>query len=453
VLPDLVFAGLVELFGQRSGGAIWNVLSWISVPAALMFYLRVMNVAQETRAFVLLLSLFLGTDWFFLMGFVSFRFAIALTIVGLALAQLLRERWSWRIYAALCGVVVIGYFTHLSTILFLGVVLGVTGFFRWIYGRSTIKAEALLLAPLVVMVAWHVLIALGYNNPADASINKYRWGSIAGKVRGLYEHWTRYSLRTDLGLAALAALAFLWPLRKRVNLGAISTVGALEMLAVFLVLLAMYWVMPFSYSEATYVEDRPLGLMVPVLIIGALALPAASGERRPLYSIGSVFLISLVLLVNLAALGKHLLKDEAWLDRYREVVAAIPRGATVLPVNTKPKDGRMSPWLHAGSFVATDRAGIVPILFAANRGDAMKYFRYIDKPYAPKESWYLDSMENTIDWEAVSCDYQYLLVSKPFEAERIPFAPLVVTENDSAALLAVNRKGCPAALELRSPRS
>jgi hypothetical protein len=211
-------------------------------------------------------------------------------------------------------------------------------------------------------------------------------------------------------------------------------------------------VLPFSYSEATYVEDRPLGLMLPVLIIGALSLPAHASESRPLYSTASMTLISLVLVLNLIAIGKHLLKDEAWLERYREVVAAIPIGATVLPINTRPKDGRVSPWLHAGSYVTADRAGIVPSLFAANRGDAMKYFRYRDKPFAPKESWYLDSTENVIDWEAVSCDYQYVLVSKPFESERIPFAPLVVAENESAALLSVNKEGCPSALERRSQR-
>jgi hypothetical protein len=452
VLPDVMFAALVELFGPNAAGALWNALSWICVPAALMFYMRVLKAPQDTRAFVLLLSLFLATDWFFLMGFVGFRFAIALGIVGLGLAQMLREQWSWRVYAALCAVAAVGYFTHLSTILFLGVAIGVTGFVRWMYGRSSLKTELLLLAPLAAMIAWHVLIASGYNSPADKSINKYRWGSAAGKIRGLYEHWTRFSMRTDLVLMALAALALVWPLRQRLTRRALTQVSVIEMLAIFFVLAAIYWVLPFSYSEATYVEDRPLGLMLPALIIGALSLPAAPGERRPLYSTGPIMLMSLVLVLNLVALGKHLLKDEAWLKGYREVVAAIPTGATVLPINTKPKDGRMSPWLHAGSYVVADRAGIVPILFAADRGDAMKYFRYRDKPFAPKESWYLDSNENVIDWESVACDYEYVLVSKPFEVERVPFSALVVTENDSAALLAVNRSSCPAALQLRPAR-
>jgi hypothetical protein len=159
------------------------------------------------------------------------------------------------------------------------------------------------------------------------------------------------------------------------------------------------------------------------------------------------------LLLNIAGVGKHLLKDEAWLDRYREIVATIPIGATVLPINTLEKDGRISPSLHAGSFVTIDRAGVVPILFAANRGDAMKYFRYHDKPYAPKESWYLDSTENVIDWESVACDYEYVLISKPFEAERIPLSSLVITENDSAALLAVNAQACPPSLPKRRPQS
>lgn len=454
VLPDIAFATLVEIFGPAIAGVLWNLLSWVSVPLAVMFYLRAGASAplSDHAGIVLLLSFLLGTDWFFFMGFVSFRFAIALTVVGLALAQRLRERWSWGTYAALWTVAVIGYFNHLSTILFLGVAIGVTGVVRCIYGKSTLKMEGLLLAPLAAMVVWHVLVATGYNDPADRSINKYRWGLIAGKIRGLYEHWTRYSLRTDLFLIMLAALALLWPLRRRINRRALASIGVIEMLALCAVLFAMYWLLPFSYSEATYVEDRPLGLMLPALIIAALSLPPAPNERKPLYGAGSIIVLSIVLVVNLIALGKHVLKDEAWLDRYREIVAAIPEGATVLPVNTMPKDGRISPWLHAGSFVTTDRAGIVPILFAANRGDAMKYFRYRDKPYAPKESWYLDSTENVIDWEAVSCDYEYVLVSKPFEAERIPFAQLVVVENTSAALLAVNRSGCPPSLPLRSPR-
>jgi len=446
VLPDIAFAALVEIFGPRTAGVLWNTISWISVPAALMFYTRVLDVSSNTRAFVLLLSLYLGTDWFFLMGFVGFRFAIALTLIGLALAQMLRERWSWHTYLWLCVVAAIGYFNHLTTILFLGVAIGVTGACRWVYKRSTLKTEILLLAPLVALLAWHVLVAAGYNDATDHSVNKYQWGFVSGKVRGLYEHWTRYSRRTDLILMALAAMAFVWPLRKRISRRALTQLPVVEMLAVFAVLVAMYWVLPFSYSEATYVEDRPLGLMFPVLIIAILSLPAHRDERRALYSNGPVILISIVLLLNAAAIGKHLLKDEAWLDRYREVVAAIPQRSTVLPINTRPKDGRISPWLHAGSFVTTDRDGLVPILFAANRGDAMKYFRYRDKPFAPKESWYLDSTENVVDWESVACDYQYVLVSKPFEAERIPFAPFVVSQNDSAALLRVDPRGCPASL-------
>jgi hypothetical protein len=36
-------------------------------------------------------------------------------------------------------------------------------------------------------------------------------------------------------------------------------------------------------------------------------------------------------------------------------------------------------------------------------------------------------------------DYDYVLVDKPFDARRIPLALTTVTENGSAALLAINK--------------
>jgi hypothetical protein len=104
--------------------------------------------------------------------------------------------------------------------------------------------------------------------------------------------------------------------------------------------------------------------------------------------------------------------------------------------------GSMEPLLHAGSFVTIDRSGLIPYEFAANNGNTVRYFRYSRLPYSPPEEWYRLEPPPQPLWTAVACDYEYLLVTQPFSFQRFGLRTHVVAQNETAALLRIDRQMC-----------
>jgi hypothetical protein len=108
-------------------------------------------------------------------------------------------------------------------------------------------------------------------------------------------------------------------------------------------------------------------------------------------------------------------------------------------VYTPHRQGGILPFLHSGEFAVIDRASETPYLFSGDHGDAMKYFRYRNRPYAPDDEWYhrSDPDAPAVDWNQVASQYQYLVVTKPFDSRRIPVDGRVLAENEVAAVLAL----------------
>ncbi len=80
------------------------------------------------------------------------------------------------------------------------------------------------------------------------------------------------------------------------------------------------------------------------------------------------------------------------------------------------------------SYLVMDRAALMPYLFSGDGGHPMEYFRYRHKPYAPMERWYNAEVAVPVDWDAIACSYEYLLIDKPYDAARIPILTSVVAE-------------------------
>jgi len=81
-------------------------------------------------------------------------------------------------------------------------------------------------------------------------------------------------------------------------------------------------------------------------------------------------------------------------------------------------------------------------MFSGDQGQPMKYFRYVNRRYAPPDNWYTEASSMPVDWQAIACDYEFLLVLKPFEPSRIGLATKTVAESSSATLLSVDRNLC-----------
>ena len=437
LLGDFASAGLIEVMGQRAGSAVWISIVALSLPLALVFFMRATGIAAERRSLVFILGLYLATDWFFLMGFLSFRLGVALTIMNLALAIGLRKEWSTRAYLGYTALVTVGYLVHLTTIAFLSPALGVSGLLRLQRRTSNLRTEALLAAPLAALWAWHLSVG-GYTLADDPEESPYTWGGLSTKIRSLDFEFVRYHTRWDLAMMAGLAACLLLSVG-RVRLPHLRDFAVLKMLVLVVTFVAIYMVLPMGYSEAWYVDVRALALASVCLVLALASLPAGTVWARVPCSALALALAAILVAMNLVYLERHLSRSGAWLREYRAVVTAIPVGAHVFPISTQPGEGNIAPNRHADAFVTIDREGLTPFAFTADNAGPEKYLRYVQRPYAPDQRWYLRHAWESVDWQSVARDYDYVLIEKPFEGARIGLPTELVAENRTAALLAINK--------------
>jgi hypothetical protein len=433
ILGDLMLAALVAALGPTAAGILWNTLALLSWPAALFFLTHVNGLTRNTRAFVLLVGLFLASDWFFLLAFTQFRLGMALLVVAFGIAHLLRLRWSVSRFAWYCAVLLAGYFTHLAFVIFLAPCLVVSGAVRLYFRRTSVRTEVALLAPVLGIMLWHFGFADRVYHSEGAALYTWVWGPLAQKVFALQFDFLRFA-RLDSKLLMLGLGAVLcWGLWRDLRWRRLLNPPVAEMLALAFTFLCIYLVLPSRYSQAAYVDVRALALISLFLVMARVQL--AEEVYAPAVALS---LAALLAVLNLAYLNVHLAGHDAWMKRYREIVARIPQGATVLPIYTSGRDGGTSPRVHASSYIVMDRKALMPYLFSGDAGHPMKYFRYKRRPYAPTERWYQGVTPEPVDWQAIRCNYDLLLIGKPYDPKRIEVPTSPVAENSSAALLKVD---------------
>jgi hypothetical protein len=433
VLGDLAFAACVELLGPALGSALWVSFVFLSLPLALLFFMRIAGIAPERRPLAFILSLYLASDWFFAMGFLNFRLGIALIVVCFGLLTRLRDEWSNRVYAGYTALVVVSYLVHLSTLAFLTPALGVSALLR--LGKRTTRwgKEVLLGAPLIGLWAWNFWVVPRFSRPGDPIENPYYWGSIREKLMGLDYEFMRYDRRLDLLMLAVF-IACLIVSAAGAHARDLRSFAVREMSLLAATFVGVYLVLPRGYSEAWYVDVRALALVSLFVVVAFAYLPGARVRLRADTSAIAAALAVALVTTNLVYLGIHLARSETRVAQYRAVVASIPAGARVLPVMTGRRDGYVFPWHHMEAFIIIDRGAFMPYAFNADTANPEKYLRYVSKRYAPLENWYLQQRWSEVDWDRVATEYDYLLVEKPFDAQRIPLRGRLIAENASAAL-------------------
>jgi hypothetical protein len=476
VLHDLLLAAFIKLFGLQAGGALFVVLVLLSMPLALMFYMRAVDLAPRAKQMVFLLGLYLSTDCFFLFAFMGFRLALALLLVSLALVELLRRQWSQRLFWAYAAVLLIGYLTHLTATVFFAVALGASSTLRLWMRTSTLRREAQLWTPLAALLVLHALFLSGSHSPADPPPYEFDWGTWHEKFQHLRFDYLRYGSRLDQPMFLMLLVCLLWPLRSYLRLDRLTHPAVLEPFLIAAAFLGVYFFLPRFYPDSAFVDVRALPVVLLMLLIAALNVPGPGSSGRAFNTWPMIGLAFLLALMNFTFLVKHIGKYESLLTRYRAVGDVVPAGSYVLPVNTIPKDGSLRPLLHAGAYLVTDRNSVIPYLFGGDRGDPMKYFRYRQRPYRPEEEWYRaqlawsGDMERTymvagrpytwkfkfsqssqhwetaelipIDWNRVACQYDFLLMTQPINTALIGVPTRWIRSNEAAALLAVDKSAC-----------
>jgi hypothetical protein len=438
VAGDMLMTPLVYLIGAQAAGVIWTILTFLSLPAAVYVYLRAMRASNEVTLLMLFISLYLSTDTFFAMGFFEFKLSIALTLVALALVELLRQQWSGVRFGIFAALIVLTYLTHLAAIAFIAAALGVSALWRIMLGKSRIDREIYLFIPIICVLVWHFLEAITYRQSGDVVAQETLWGSISDKVARLPWDLVRYHRMRDLEVAGtLLAFLVLYTAGRRLWGKGLVSLQVLEPLGYAVLFMGLYIVLPYEQPEASYIDVRALALAPFFLVLGLLNLPPSTAPWTSRTNTLAIGLAAFVACVNLGYLALYFHKQSAWLPQYRAIVARIPANSTVLPIYTEKKIGNVLMHLHAASFAVIDRHALIPYLFSGDNGNPMKYFRYVNRPAAPDELWYRSRWDSTVDWPQVARQYQYLLISKPFDADRIPISTRTVAENDTAALLAV----------------
>jgi hypothetical protein len=438
LLSDLVLAAAITVFGTTLGGALWTVLVFASFPCAGLLYLRARGIRGDDRLLMLLVGLYLATDWFFLMGFWAFQISISMFIATLALVELLRRKWSTTVFALYVGAVALDYLMHLSPIVFLVAALGSTGLLRLWLRTTNWRTEIMLFVPVIGALAWHFGVASSYREAGDAITSAYYWGTWTGKFARIGSQFFHYAKSTDLVLVALLTVTLLL----RVGLPrwrAIRQPLVLEMLLLTATFLAMYFVLPLGYAEAYYVDTRPLPLVSFFFIVACMAMPRPDPVSRPGRIQLALFMAALLALGNFAYIARHFLADRAWTSEYRSLAAAVPLGGRVLTVYTHGGQGSFNPYFHTSGFVVIDRVATEPYVFAGDNGNPMKYFRYKHLPYNPPEDWYGRLPRPALDWKRVARDYDYILVTRPYDAGvfGLPIRPL--TENATGTLYQIEK--------------
>ncbi len=436
LLGDLFLAAAVDLLGTTGGAALWVLLVFISFPCAALFYMRVRGIEANSRALMLLLALYLATDWFFLIGFLSFRLSLAMLIATLALVELLRRRWSYPLFALYIGAIALDYLVHLSSLIFLVPALGLTALMQLSLRRTRLRVEIALGAPVLAALAWHFTVGSGYRQPGDQITSPYLWGTLSSKLARIGTEFFRFTPRVDilLALLMLASIA-IWVGMPRLR--ELRRPLVLEFSALGLTFVAMYFVLPLGYAEAFYIDSRALALASFFFICACFALPrpapALRARREPI----ALFFATVLAIINIAYLAHHFTAERAWVNEYRSIVAKLPSHPRVLPVYTYGREGKVVPFFHTSGYLITDRAAIEPYVFAANNGSSMKYFRYAHLPYAPPEEWYSEIPRPQLDWRAVARDYDFILVTKPYDPHVLGVATKPVAENSVASLVAI----------------
>jgi hypothetical protein len=399
VLGDLALAILVKGIGPSRAGPLWAALMFLSLPASLAYLARSLRLSFFASAIGFLIGCYLGSSWFFLAGFFSFQLAVALSlVVGANLCRQCESPTWWRL-TVMVVVTSLGYFVHITAVLFvclLCVVIAIG------YPAPLRRRAIATIAPLVVA---SVFLVCGLLDPAAATHGGSDWGTVTDKVLRLVSPFVRFDLRSEAlcGLP-MALLAWLGVRRWKALRADRRTLLCVVMVGASLV---MYCVLPVSQGHGYDVDVRALAPMYTgVVLLILIGFDTASRRVQIAASTAAAWLA----LVNLMLLDYKLLPLDQTIGVYRTLLQTVPPDSTLLPVSAVPNLGRHQAFLHAGSWATIDRGAITPYLFSGSTGEAMSYFRYVRIPEAPSIFWALRSGYPRPDCIQVNRDFEYVSI-------------------------------------------
>ncbi len=445
ILGDIVLAYLLKFLTLERAGMFWVSIAFLSPLIGIFVYARVRKFNDTATAFVLIVCTYLASHWYFLTGYASYCIGVGMTLLTLAAGEsALNAMQGWRTWRAV-GCTLLFYFgsvtcylMHLASFFFLMIIFGSVLCLRFLAKRVSLPQAALFGAPLAILLAYHLV----QDNPSDSAHNAWEYPQFVTKIVAVGTMFIRFNKSIDIALFIVFTLITLPPviyclrqLRLRDFFHADEWWGSRELLAIALMLALSYVALPWRMDTATDVDRRalPFFFFFLVLIVGN-CWARLSTQRFSRLSFALLLTVS-----NLFYLIHYLEKHHQFLEHYHEARRAIPPGKVVLPIVTRPDEGRIQSAAHPGLLYVISGNGLTPYLFSENlAGAQFSYFRYNEDRYTPAIFWYLRN--EMVDWNKIRDTYDYLFVTLPFDEARFPMSELETAyANESAALLQFKR--------------
>lgn len=432
VLGDILLSALISALGADSAARIWVLGSFLGFVAAASFYARAARMSAFSIRMIEIVSIFLATNWFFLSAFSHFVIGCWLSIFALGCAQLLlnseAERPSVLRFLVYFLLVFSTYLMHLAAAVFCGLIAAALSAWR-------IKSEGTKLSKIAAVMLPHAATGFCYLLArASKSSDYYGWEfrSLWGKITAMGATFVRYDQWTDLAFTgAFLLLLYLFHKRTRLENPESQQRSRKEHTFVLGVLAAAYLALPVAVNTLSDIDTRALPYLAFFLTIAACSTAASASKHKEL-----IALAASVTLLNFAYITYNLSQHSAFLTEYSEAFDHIPLHAKLFPVNTIPDRGRIQPSLHASMSSVPSRRTVVPYILSSNQGEPVTYFHYRTKLYEPNKFWYV--RDKKVDWRQVAEEYDYVIVTRPHDQERIELSQFrVAFVNDSVVLYEV----------------
>jgi hypothetical protein len=435
---DLLLASLDRCLGIAWATRLWIGAALLLLPFGAWFVLRTLGTSTVAALAGALLAFYVATDYLFVEGMLNYQLSIACSLFAYGWFTRARERGFGIEYVYFLATVILAYLMHLSGLIFVLAMTGTSLAVAVLSRKLALMRAVLLIAAPCALLALHFILTQHVVSGAAPAT----WGSWSSKILLLSAASVRFHLMpVELPLlVAFLAIALLanprrsWPSQ------------SLESLLIACVFLLIYALLPSEKDTVTQLDVRALPYALQWLTFAGVQL--ADRCHRRVWAQAVIAMI--FALVNLGYVAFEMLPQNAALGLYRAIAAAAPAGSAVLPINTRPAIGRYRPFYHAGDYATLDAAAETPYLFAADAsGSSIPYFSYVRRRPAPWEGWYhpghylLNSVqpptEMTPSWDSIRRDYQYLLITLPWDATRVPLTYSVVAQNNVAALLRIRK--------------
>lgn len=451
VLPDLALTGLIELLGPVPAASVWESVTFLSYPCAILFFLRVTRTPTTGQIIGVLFATVLSPDWFFFGGALAFRLGVALTLVSVGLAIMLRRRRSGALACLYAAAVVSAYLTHVSALLFIIVALGMTGLLRLWHRETNLKTEALLWLPILALIAWKFGFVneghLTQNTVQGNGLFDWEWGTFRDKLFYSSYEFHRFGLPVETllnaGLLMCLGLAGFLAVRRRGSIrGWLLDPAVRDCLALAVTYFCMYFILPHRFPDADFVDIRAIAPAVTFLAVAILCGSAAGDVNQQRLAVGAMLATTVLSIATLAVIREHLDSQDPWISNYRRIVASVPAGSRVWDVTPQ-----LGPFAMPSSSILIDRNAVIPSLYSGDNGNPMLYFRYLHRPYLPQKRWWkvrgaAGQPSPAVDWKRVGCDYDFILAEQPWDRRLLGVETSTIAENSSAMLLRLNKGSC-----------